>query len=101
MMNRAFCRQHARKQLKPRHLEHTEVRFRVSAYKRLQCLAGNTFCAPDCDMRMKGLKVCFEPHMQDRVLDPSMQRKEVRMPFPYTRPDDRGTTAGVENADAT
>jgi hypothetical protein len=100
MMNRAVCRQHARIQLKARHLEHAEVRLCISAYKRLKCLPGNAFRAPDGDMRMKGFKIWFEPRMQDRVLNASMQRKEMRMPFPRTCPDDRWAAAGVEDADA-
>jgi hypothetical protein len=100
VMNRAFCRQHARIQLKARHLEHAEVQLRVSAHKRLKCLVGNAFRTPDGDMRMKGFKIRFEPRMKDRVLNASMQRKEMRMPFPYTRPDDRWAAAGVEGTDA-
>jgi hypothetical protein len=99
-MNRAFRRQHARIQCKARNLEHAEVPLCVSPYERLKCLAGNAFRAPDGDMRMKGFKIRFEPRMKDRILNASMQRKEVRMSFPHTYPDDRWAAIGVEGADA-
>lgn len=100
MMNRAFCRQHARIQVKALHLEHAEVRLRVTAYKRLKCLAGNAFRAADGDMRMKGFEIWLESRIQDRVMNASMQCKEMRMPFPYTRPDDRWAAAGVEDTNS-
>ena len=100
MMNCARRRQNARIQRESAHLEHTEVRIRVLAYKWLQCLAGRAFGAPDGDMRMEGAQVRFESCMQGRVLDAPVKNKKVGMPFTYTCPDYGGLSTHVENPDA-
>ena|SRR6266852_2996545 len=73
----------------------------MAAYKRLKRLLGNAFSAPNGDMRMKGFEIRFETRTKDRILNAPMQRKEMRMPFPHTRPGHRWPAARVEDTDAT
>src|SRR5260370_21459146 len=73
----------------------------MAAYKRLKRLLGNAFSAPNGDMRMKGFEIRFETRTKDRILNAPMQRKEMRMPSPHTRPGHRWPAARVEDTDAT
>src|SRR5271165_7289461 len=72
----------------------------MAAQKRLERLLGNTFSAPNGDMRMKGFEIRFETRTKDRILNAPMQRKEMRMPLPHTRPGHRWPAARVEDTDA-
>ena len=49
---------------------------------------------------MKRLEIWFQSRMKDCILNAPMQRKEMRMPFPYACPNDRWAPADVENTDA-
>ena len=98
-MNRANWREYARIQANPRYLEETQIRFRVLADKCLKSLAGNAFRPPNGNMRVKGFKIGFEPGVNCCILNAPVQEKEVRMPFPHTRPHNRRLAANVENPD--
>jgi hypothetical protein len=51
-------------------------------------------------MRMKGFEIRFETRIKGRILNAPIQRKEMRMPFPHSRPGHRWLAARVENTDA-
>ena len=72
----------------------------MPAEKRLKRLSGNIFGPPDSDMRMKGFEVRFEAYLENGILNPPVQRKEMRMPFPHSNPNHRYLVARLEDTDA-
>jgi hypothetical protein len=99
-MSCACRRQYARIKPKAVDLDETELRLRMAAQKWLKRLSGNAFGASDGDMRTKGSEVRFETRLKDRILNPSVQCKKMRMTFSDAHPDHRWPAARVKDTDA-